>query len=52
MAGQGNLPILPGVDSPEGFPKLEDMKLLGYDADAAVTSDAEVRQKFADIFGL
>ena len=52
VAGQGNLPILPGVDSPEGFPKLEDMKLLGYDADAAVTSDAEVRQKFADIFGL
>jgi iron(III) transport system substrate-binding protein len=52
VAKQGNLPILPGVDGPDGFPKLENMKLLGYDADAALKANESVREKFADIFGL
>lgn len=52
VAEQGNLPIMPGVAGPEGFPDLADMKLLGYDADAAVSTDAETRAKFSDIFGL
>lgn len=52
VAEQGNLPIMPGVAGPEGFPELADMKLLGYDADAAVSTDAETRAKFSDIFGL
>ncbi|MDO6585096.1 ABC transporter substrate-binding protein [Salipiger sp. 1_MG-2023] len=52
VAEQGNLPLLPGVAAPEGFPALEDMTLLGYDADAAVTANEDVRAKFADIFGL
>lgn len=52
VAEQGNLPIMPGVAGPEGFPDLADMKLLGYDADTAVSSDAETRAKFSDIFGL
>ncbi|MEI2386676.1 ABC transporter substrate-binding protein [Breoghania sp. JC706] len=51
-ASQGNLPILPGVAGPEGFPKMEDMKLLGYDVDNAVKTNEEVRARFADIFGL
>jgi iron(III) transport system substrate-binding protein len=52
VAEQGNLPILPGIAGPVGFPKLEEMKLLGYDADAAVKTNEDVRAKFADIFGL
>ncbi|SIS84888.1 ABC transporter substrate-binding protein [Paracoccus saliphilus] len=52
VAEQGNLPIMPGVAGPEGFPELADMKLLGYDADTAVSTDAETRAKFSDIFGL
>ena len=52
VAEQGNLPILPGVAGPEGFPELSSMKLLGYDADKAVAENEEVRAKFADIFGL
>ena len=50
-ASQGYLPILPGVAGPEGYPALEDMTLLGYDADEAVKTNEEVRAKFADIFG-
>lgn len=52
VAEQGNLPIMPGVAGPEGFPELADMKLLGYDADTAVSADAETRAKFSDMFGL
>ncbi|SMD09158.1 ABC transporter substrate-binding protein [Primorskyibacter flagellatus] len=52
VAKQGNLPILPGVDGPDGFPNLTDMKLLGYDADEALGANETVREKFADTFGL
>lgn len=51
-ASQGYLPILPGVAGPEGYPALEDMTLLGYDADEAVKTNEAVTAKFADIFGL
>lgn len=51
-ASQGYLPILPGVAGPEGYPALEDMTLLGYDADEAVKTNDAVTAKFADIFGL
>ncbi|MHC9237195.1 ABC transporter substrate-binding protein [Pseudooceanicola sp. 502str34] len=51
VAKQGNLPILPGVAGPEGYPAIEDLTLLGYDADEAVKTNEEVRAKFADIFG-
>ncbi|APZ51357.1 ABC transporter substrate-binding protein [Salipiger abyssi] len=52
VAEQGNLPILPGVAGPEGYPAIEDMKLLGYNVEAAVETNDAVRAKFADIFGL
>ncbi|MBL3569517.1 extracellular solute-binding protein [Rhodovulum sp. BSW8] len=52
VAKQGNLPILPGVAGPEGFPDLASMTLLPLNADAAVRTDAAVRAKFAEIFGL
>ncbi|MDJ0930556.1 ABC transporter substrate-binding protein [Breoghania sp.] len=52
VAKQGNLPILPGVEGQEGYPKVEDIKLLGYDADEAVKTNEEICAKFADIFGL
>ena len=52
VSKQGNLPLLADVPSPEGFPALSSMKLLGYDVDAAVKANEEVRAKFADIFGM
>ena len=52
VSKQGNLPLLAGVPSPEGFPALSSMKLLDYDVDAAVKANEEVRAKFADIFGM
>lgn len=52
VSRQGNMPILPGVAGPEGFPKFEDMKLLGYDVDQAVKDNEQVRARFSEIFGL
>ena len=52
VAEQGSLPILPGVEGPEGFPKLEDMTLLGYNVDAALETNKAVRAQFAELFGL
>ena len=52
VSKQGNLPLLEGVSSPEGYPALSSMKLLSYDVDAAVKANEEVRAKFADIFGM
>ncbi|NDW00475.1 ABC transporter substrate-binding protein [Salipiger sp. PrR002] len=52
VAEQGSLPILPGVEGPEGFPKLENMTLLGYNVDAALETNEAVRARFAEIFGL
>ncbi|MFC6491193.1 ABC transporter substrate-binding protein [Nitratireductor sp. GCM10026969] len=51
VAEQNYLPIHPDVAPPEGFPAISGMKLLGYDADAAVKDNEEVRARFADIFG-
>ncbi|WP_353475650.1 ABC transporter substrate-binding protein (plasmid) [Salipiger sp. H15] len=51
-ASQGYLPILPGVEGPAGFPKIEEMKLLGYNVDAALETNEAVSKRFAEIFGL
>jgi iron(III) transport system substrate-binding protein len=48
---QGNMPIDPSVTPPAGFPKLSEIKLLPLDADKAVKTDKEVREKFTEIFG-
>ncbi|GGG66485.1 ABC transporter substrate-binding protein [Salipiger pallidus] len=51
-AEQGSIPMMAGVEGPEGYPVLDEIKLLGYDADNAVEINEDVRAKFADIFGL
>lgn len=48
---QGYIPVLASVPSPEGMPSVTDIKLLPLDVDKAVKEDAEVREKFIDIFG-
>jgi iron(III) transport system substrate-binding protein len=50
-ASQGNLPLDGDVASPEGFPKLSEIKLLPIDADQAVETDAAARARFSEIFG-
>ncbi|MCX8997341.1 ABC transporter substrate-binding protein [Rhizobiaceae bacterium BDR2-2] len=51
VAKQGNMPIDPSVTPPDGFPKLSEIKLLPMDADKAVTTDRDVREKFTETFG-
>lgn len=52
VSKQGNIPLLPGIAAPEGYPDLSSMTLLGYDVDEAVTNNDQVREQFAEIFGL
>ncbi|WP_244629542.1 ABC transporter substrate-binding protein [Martelella limonii] len=52
VSKQGNIPLMPGVAAPEGYPELSSMTLIGYDVDEAVKTDEQVRAKFAEIFGL
>lgn len=48
---QGNMSIDKSLPSPEGFPRLEDIKLLPMDTDEAVASDKQTRETFTEIFG-
>lgn len=50
-AEQGYIPVDANVPSPEGMPKMSDIKLLPMDADTAVAADAEAREHFIGIFG-
>ncbi|TYC61970.1 ABC transporter substrate-binding protein [Rhodobacterales bacterium] len=52
VSSQGNIPLLPGVVAPKGYPEFSSMKLLGYDVDEAVKNNDQISEKFADIFGL
>lgn len=51
VVSQGNMPIDPKVAPPKGFPARSEIKLLPMDADKAVETDAQVRARFAEIFG-
>jgi iron(III) transport system substrate-binding protein len=50
-ASQGYIPAREGVALPEGYPAREDIKVLGYDAAAALADDAANKEQFAEIFG-
>ena len=50
-ARQGNPPLHPDVAPPAGVRKASEMKLLPLDAKRALETDAEVRARFASIFG-
>ncbi len=50
-ASQGYMPARPGVSVPEGFPALPDIKVMPFDASAALESAEADKEKFATIFG-
>nr|WP_314261352.1 ABC transporter substrate-binding protein [uncultured Devosia sp.] len=50
-ASQGYIPARDGVALPEGYPAREDIKVLGYDAAAALSNDQANKDHFSEIFG-
>ncbi|WP_370242127.1 ABC transporter substrate-binding protein [Pararhodobacter marinus] len=50
-ADMGYLPARPGVTPPEGFPALEDIRMLDFDPAAALESATDDRMRFVEIFG-
>lgn len=50
-ASQGYMPAHPDVEPPEGFPDVEDIKLMSFDPAAALESSEADKKRFARIFG-
>lgn len=50
-AEMGYLPANPSITPPEGFPPLDQIKLLDFDPAAALQSADDDRLRFVDIFG-
>lgn len=50
-ASQGYIPARDGIALPEGYPAREDIKVLGYDAAAALSNDQANKDHFSEIFG-
>jgi iron(III) transport system substrate-binding protein len=50
-ASQGYIPARNGVDLPAGYPERSTIKVLGYDAAAALANDAANKQKFTEVMG-
>jgi iron(III) transport system substrate-binding protein len=50
-ASQGYIPAREGIALPEGYPDRSEIRVLGYDAAAALADDQDNKDRFADIFG-
>ncbi|WP_305967735.1 MULTISPECIES: ABC transporter substrate-binding protein [unclassified Mameliella] len=50
-ADMGYLPAHPAITPPEGFPALNDIKLLDFDPAKALENDQANKMKFTEIFG-
>lgn len=48
---QGYIPALAGAGMPAGYPDRSTIKVLGYDAAAALANDAANKEKFAEVMG-
>lgn len=51
VSGQGYLPAHPGIAPPEGFPARNDIELMPLDVESALAREAELKQRFGDLFG-
>jgi iron(III) transport system substrate-binding protein len=49
--GQGYIPARPDAGLPEGYPERAAIKVLGYDAAAALANDMNNKEKFAEVMG-
>lgn len=50
-ASQGYIPARDGIALPEGYPERSEIKVLSYDAAAALADDQANKERFAEIFG-
>jgi len=50
-ADMGYLPAHPDITPPEGFPALNDIELLDFDASTALENAERNRLRFTEIFG-
>lgn len=50
-ASQGYIPARDGIALPEGYPERSEIKVLRYDAAAALADDQLNKERFAEIFG-
>ncbi len=50
-SAMGYLPAMPGVTPPEGFPAVDDIKLLAFDPAKALAEDQANKEMFIEIFG-
>jgi len=50
-ASQGYIPAREGVALPEGYPDRSEIKVLSYDAAAALANETANKERFAEIFG-
>ena len=50
-ADQGYIPARDGIPLPEGYPDRSEIRVLNYDAAAALANDQDNKDRFADIFG-
>lgn len=51
VSEQGYLPAHPEVAPPEGFPARDDIALMPLDTQSALAREAELKQRFGDLFG-
>ena len=52
MMSEGKIPLHPDASPPEGYPNVNEIKLLSFDAAEALKNNDAIRSKFADLFGL
>ncbi len=51
VSDQGYLPAHPAVAPPEGFPARDDIDLMPLDVESALATEAELKERFSDLFG-
>ena len=52
MMSEGKIPLHPDASPPEGYPNVNEIKLLSFNAEEALKNNDAIRAKFADMFGL
>ena len=52
MMSEGKIPLHPDASPPEGYPNVNEIKLLSFDAAEALKNNDAIRAQFADLFGL
>jgi iron(III) transport system substrate-binding protein len=49
--GQGYYPAIPALTPPKGYPRLDAVKVMDSDPALILKQDADIKKRFADLFG-